>query len=137
MKFEEVLIEGMKGKEIRIVGQSAWSQVKQSGVDITNMNKGLILCDLNPSLPENKFWYPTAGQRQSEWEVKQDSAKLYGVCDDDGQSLVFSEKPLKSGYMWVLKNNDYNDYAMKIDQINLFPKDKPQIIEIKPNEESA
>ena len=54
---------------------------------------------------------------------------MWGVCDPDGTSCLFTHKPIKwDDHGW--DNVDQSDYSEEsscpLNENNLFPKDKPQ-----------
>ena len=122
MEWPKALIAGIEGKKIRMKDSIAWSKVHQSGNDSTTMNKGLFLGN------GSELWFPNETERQAEWEVEGERPVLYGACDDNGDSLVYSAKPKKEDGKWAWRGGTIQ--CMDIEQKNLFPKDKPKIIEI-------
>jgi hypothetical protein len=67
-------------------------------------------------------WWPAPDlQKEKVWEVEPVSVYVWGVCDPDGRSLIFPEKPEKVG--------SYEKWRMAAGSAiprNFFPKDKPQ-----------
>jgi hypothetical protein len=106
-------------------------------------------------------WWPTVGQqREKVWQVEpapeelftfaeafaaalggaqiapEEKAKevfVWGVCEKDGRSCLYSESPykLREG-VWETPECDFFVFT---DQDNLFPKDKPQKFKLVPVEE--
>jgi len=66
------------------------------------------------------------------------SVYMWGVCDADGTSWLFTDKPVKwKDETW--DNVDQADYSEEsscpLNENNLFPKDKPQKFELVQVEE--
>lgn len=54
---------------------------------------------------------------------------VYGACDDNGKSLIYTDEPIKKHGMWLGADGEF-------DQQNLFPKDKPVKLKLVKREEA-
>lgn len=61
--------------------------------------------------------------KNNTWFLKP-SIYVWGVCDDNGVSIIFEDKPERIGGEWENEKNDIDP--------NLFPKDKPQKFKLVP-----
>jgi len=78
-------------------------------------------------------WWPSLEDQKAEiWEVEPEEIYVWGVCDNDGKSYIYKNKPRKTETIW---EETRLDNLIGLASNNLFPTDKPQKFKLVPVED--
>ena len=124
-RFLEAL-DKIVGTERRIKYTGDKPEIIYSGWAIYNADEG-NLEDTNGTFIS---WPPTAYQKEIIWEIEDEPIYVWGKCDDDNVSLIFTDSKAEI----PKSDSEYDDIAF-CEKEGLFPKDKPQKFRLVPVED--
>jgi hypothetical protein len=78
---------------------------------------------------------PPEQAKKKVWEVEPEKPEdifIWGVCQENGNSVLFSKPPCKTNVGWTLLSDIFPGKSLPK---NIFPTDKPQKFKLVPVEE--
>lgn len=109
-RYQDILPEILKGREYRHDG-SDWMIMESDG-SVSSIESGVIL--------EYSEWV-IKFIVSNKWELKPEEIYVWGSCDEDGESFIYCEEPIREADYWTLTSNK----SLQLED-QLFPKDKPK-----------
>jgi len=87
---------------------------------------------LNAEGSKKISWPSIETQQAKIWEVEEVPIYVWGVCDNNGDSWIYDSKPIKVGVIW---EDDDGYTSTRLEDSDLFPKNKPQKFKLVPVED--
>ncbi len=80
-------------------------------------------------------WPSIVDQKAQIWEIEPEPIYVWGVCDGDGKSFIYTKKPVRHSLFWGLADEDNEGKLMGLPEKGLFFSDKAQKFKLVPVED--